>query len=846
MSDGLNVGTVKGTVELEDRMSSAVDLLGTKIESLDSKFGGFGAHIAEQATSFFTAEAALDAVREAAHLAAETLQEITIQGSHAADIESTFEHLTESAGLLGDTLLSKTREGLRGTVTDMDIMTRVNQNLSVGLNLTGEQMDVLAKGAFALAKSAHEDVTTAMDKLSDAMVTGRTRGIALLTGRIDLAAAEDAYATKLGVTSDHLSEQGKQAAIQEAILQKVEEKTARLGDQQIRLADKIQQVKVEFANFEEELGTAIATSPVIAAGFDGIRSAIESAFGDNQAESVKKIAHVVDDVAISVLSFAENVVDAVGIIGVEWNAGIVVLENVKAGWAAIFYVVEEGVALIWEGVDKITFGMLHISDAIDGLKTRAEGWYNTMATSAKSIQEHKQAEDDWAVSTGKVKDTIEGVRQKMIEAQKVEGEFTDVIRDNKKAHEGAGEASEKHAAGEAKLGMTIAMTKDEIKKYNEAWSNLNSIGETWEDTLRTIDPQMVRTIQYYLDAGASVENLAAAFPNLTKAQIESVKALEAQSKVEAAAADELTKLYLDYYKKKSELYGTDTEKAIAAADHDYEIKVDGLQKKGSKDVEYYNMLWDLRDKDIALERDARLLSDTSSKASLDKKIADAKDYLTFMTENYGQYTDADRKAQEKVVENLKKTRDHWNEVGFAIGGVNDKVVILDHEWVTDGDIAAATINKTTVMVKTLSGEVISLMEAQRRQTTGGSFDVTSQNFSSAAAGMGWDVSAAAGLARQGYSMAEISEIFRNGNNGPLPPPHGPRIPGFRDGGVGDFGDGTLAVLHGPEAIVPLDKANGIGGTTIVFNVNGTGAQVAQEIKKILMRELKSVRQFGSA
>jgi hypothetical protein len=206
----------------------------------------------------------------------------------------------------------------------MDIMTRVNQNLSVGLNLTAEQMDTLAKGAFALAKATGGDVAGAMDKLSDAMVTGRTRSIALLTGKIDLAAAEDAYAAKLGVTTDHLSEQGKQAAIQQAILEKVGEATERIGDSQVRLADKIQQVKVEFAELRRGTGHGHRHVAGHRRGLRRHPRAIESAFGDDQAATIQKIAHVVDDVAIGVLGFAENVVDAVGVIGVEWNAAIVV------------------------------------------------------------------------------------------------------------------------------------------------------------------------------------------------------------------------------------------------------------------------------------------------------------------------------------------------------------------------------------------------------------------------------------------------------------------------------------------------------------------------------------------
>lgn len=861
---GASIGTVTGTVTLEDRMSAALDLLEHKIERLDGMFGGFGEHIAKQATSFFTAEAALDALKEVAHLAAETLREITIEGAEFADVEKNFEHLTESAGRLGSTIIQDLKAGTHDTVTEFNLMKIASQDLAAGMNLTDSQFQTLSKGAFALAQATGTDVKQALDTMNDAMLTGRTRSLAMLTGKIDLAAAEEKFAASLGTTSDRLSAEGKLEAARAAILEKVGDATNRLGEQTDGLDEKVAQLSVGYHNFLEDLGKTIATSPVIIAGMDGIQAALGEAFGPERANLIQTISHYIEQAAIDVLGLAETTVDAVGIMGSEWNAAKVVFGDIMQiidGDVLVFKYLAEAVA---------EFGaILHLPGAAEEVKRidgEIQSLMQTMVARGEQLQKDKAAEEEWAVATGKVRDKIEEIKKKMEEAAAVQKESAANNEAIAGSHEHAAEAAGKHGANEAKTGLILGQTKDEAKKYADALEEMASAGKGWQGVLDKIDGETVAAIKYYLDAGVAQDKLAAAY-NLTAAQVKAIdtaRKMELESlKAETEAASKLTNFYSEYYAKKAALYGTDTQKAVAAAEKDYEIRVQELVDKGVKDVEYYNQLWDLRGKDIALDEGQRLLSDTNSKASLDKKILDAKDYFDFMMAHRDQYTQKDVDAQRGEVQRLTETRRHWGQVGEAINSATGQIAILDHAWVTDADIAAQTINKTTIMVRALSGELVSLAEAQKRQQNGGSYDVTSQNFEQTLRGLitsgGWnpsgtgsniDVNRAYQMAQQGYSFQEIVDIFnrmKTGNSGPIPPPHGPRIPGFKDGGVGDFGDGTLTMLHGHEAIIPLDKATGsLGNVELNFYVNGTAVQAAQQIKGIIMRELKTVKQFGSA
>jgi hypothetical protein len=56
------------------------------------------------------------------------------------------------------------------------------------------------------------------------------------------------------------------------------------------------------------------------------------------------------------------------------------------------------------------------------------------------------------------------------------------------------------------------------------------------------------------------------------------------------------------------------------------------------------------------------------------------------------------------------------------------------------------------------------------------------------------------------------------------------VPSFASGGVGNFGSGTLAMLHGREAIVPLDRWGGSSGPTVIHvHLESEGREFAHAI-----------------
>lgn len=846
-----NVGTVTGKIEL-DAASVAATLgdINTKLDAFGQHLDNGGEGAKNITEGIIGAEAAMKAFEMAVDAGKEELEYLIDEGSKAGGIRDAFDHLTEGAGLSKD-VLGQLGTALHGTVDDVTLMKSVNTDLSAGLHLTSAQYDLIAKSAFALSKAEGIDVKDAFEQVNDAMVKGQARGVAMLTGRISQIDAEQKYATALGTTVNHLSEQDKIDAQRQAILDGLTAAQGRLGDTQMTLSDRIQAGLTSFENFNSELGESITKSPVLTAALDNIGKVFTSSLGDKDT-MIQTLTHLFESGTIIVVDFGIGVAAALN--------GAVGVFTIAKGVVENFYGALKSIYDFAHGNFKEAAGDLKM-----GLQDIADG-----ATGNTKLQQ----------SLEKVEAGLFQTRDAMVAAQKAEDGL-------KTSTDATTTVQEKNAsilaATQAQLdklsGSTHQSAADATANAT-AWEHLNELGTTYQDTLKGVNQATLDQITYYLKAGASTKDVSDALnvnievvkadAEAIKAQTEGYKELTSAVDAEVQSEDKLNQTRLQLQQNSVAKQVAADEAALKARyaqglidEQQYqdqltlirdnaENKAEGLYRQQATAQEQAS--------DDANQKAIQKLEDSYNQGKIDS--ADYQAALTALEEKGAN----DRAAiEDKYQADRKDRQDAANAdmaQGFATLGDQGK---QSFDNIDEGAAMLGTsVDNDNKKVLTLDGELQDAAKFKEQMDNGGSFDVTSANLEQTLSqtatpeamnnanlgNYGGSIGYATQLAKQGYSFAEIMNILRSGGQqgGPIPPPQGPRIPGFADGGVGDFGDGTLAMLHGQEAIVPLDQSGALGTTVNVTfqNVNGTGKQVAQEVSNILMQNLKKRRLLPTA
>lgn len=776
-----DIAPVKGLIELTDNFTSQIGL-------------------AEAALSNFSKanQESLKAVAGAAGLVTAAIIAIaaaTIElGRHGSEVNDVSESLTTFAGgaQAANAAMNALRTGTKGTVDDFSLAKDAAHLLSTGVQLTAADFATLGQAASIMRERGLGGTKEQLDLISDALVTGRTRTLAHSLGVVDATDAEEKFAAKLGITKDQLNQVGVAEARRQAVMDLLNRSVQNAVEHERSFGEEIDYAKTQLFNWVDQLSASVAKSTVFAAGMHAIEDAVSGAFGDDEAAAIKNITSFLEQGAITLLDFGQNLITAAEVGEKAWLG----LKTIILGVATAIVGGAQGIAELAHtsstiaGVllgipPKLAEGIGNMRDNLRAMTKDLAAQTSEAATAAAGHTAFDQTLDTLSTNLG-------NVRQAMVNAQNATANNTKTVDDA--------------ADGQKKLSTAAAATNasfiDQGKVLTVLMKSTQELNDLWADYFATVAK----------GAGTSRD-----------AQIADINAVVAKQ-IDA----------LDYL------------------DPLYAAKYDAIQKTAAEKISQIGSAWDsLRDQSVeGLDEQAQAAED---------------DYEKMITSGLHFNRDVLDAQKQKYLDLVDKIHGVGKSVQDATSTAASAIKVLDSAWISDSDIAAATISKTTVMVRTLSGELITLAEAEKRQQEGGSFDVTSANFSDAiqkyitsggfnAAGQGVQQYRDPNtLAKLGYSFAEIIRYaFDKNNQGPLPPPQGPRIPGFKEGGTVMVGENGAEVVRLPlgSTVYPTGTTpnmyGGSGGMSINFgdiHVNGTPRDNVKQIKTLLLRELMTLRQL---
>jgi hypothetical protein len=215
--------TIKIDIDVnEKRAVDAVNRVGQSAKDAGSNLNGIFGSGALGGVSAFAARISVvtfaisESVKAVKALAAIPL-ELGIAAEKIETINATFDLLAERAGIAGDALRKGLVEASQGLVDDEAILLAANKAL-LDTAVAAERLPEL----FTIARKASlvfgVDAVDAFESINTAISTGQTRQLRSINLFIDAQEAADKYARSLGITSNELTQTGRQQAILNEVL----------------------------------------------------------------------------------------------------------------------------------------------------------------------------------------------------------------------------------------------------------------------------------------------------------------------------------------------------------------------------------------------------------------------------------------------------------------------------------------------------------------------------------------------------------------------------------------------------------------------------------------------------
>lgn len=457
----MDIGSLTGQIAIEDQLSGALTSIAGKVAQFAEGFDGALGVVGIGVTA---AVAAIGGMAVA----------VSALGSRGADVNDLKETIDEFTGSVEASarVMDGLRSGTRNTVDDFDLMKFSARTLQAGVKLTADQFEELGQAAFVMANRGLGSITENLGSLSQALITGRTRGLAMKLGVIETKDATEDYAKSLGKTKSELNDYENAEAKRFAVMQLVNTVTKSNAGIQDDFNDRIAQSTVMVKNFLDELASAVDNSPIVAGAMDGIGQAIIMAFGGNSQTAI-------ETVVAGINHFAILMVDA----GIAATAGARVIhtafslvETIALGLGTVFSGLVTGIVVMgseFEGlIAKLKPWDQEAQEAARTGRELADSWKATTAAMAKQTEEAAKGVSQQSAFDKKLdevggslfvtRDRLLALNRAQVDGVKSTGMMNDAVAEFHRRQVAAAGAAEQMSKAQVKLNQEYRAFKNDV------------------------------------------------------------------------------------------------------------------------------------------------------------------------------------------------------------------------------------------------------------------------------------------------------------------------------------------------------------------------------------------------
>ncbi len=753
----MDIGELRGLLTLQDNFSKPINDAAKELGFFSKSFGAVTGVVGLASGAIGAATGAIVA--------------LGTRGAAVADVSEAFAGLSAAAGSSADVMLGALREGTLGTISDMELMGTANKALGAGLITSSDDMRTLAAGAQMLADRTGGDTKEAFDTLTTAMASGRTAALKQLGVFVDSRVAIENYAASIGKSKDQLTDAERAHAVATATLATLRNQLQQNGPASADFGDNMAKAKVFVQNFTDNLGVAIAQSPVIRAGMQAVGAALGGAFGNSQKTQIEGIMGVVNSFAIGLTYVAQGGVVAGQVLITAWY-------GIKTAIGAVLTViVGVGTAIVGlvSGIAAMGAEIPFVGDKIKGFAQGAESARVYMAEltkataaetaeAAKGVVGHSAA----AAALDKMGGAIINVRSAMQAAEATQVKLNKTVGDMGAAMAGAAAAAQAHAAKVADV-------------MNQLQLKLDMVGR---------------------------QGLARRLKELELAQAKEIAEIRKNGELEKVEQDKAIKLVEQRYAREVILAKAADDQVIG---HRRKLEADITQLKTTGVA--------ARIAQIEVERNAELASLSSLAATNQQEWAKQ---VILVIEKYklqsqaaqGHYATVEQAAAAAGFKTRNELQASYDNAKKTYEGMLKNVkytyaerqraheAMIEAQDALEGSHTLSTMQKYELISDSASSILRSLFGKSKAAAIAAALIDTAAAVVKSLAAYPWPWSLAPAAAAAAAGAAQIAKIRS-------------QSAGFREGTEGltyrDFGREATALVHGPEAIVPQARVGDFAG-----------------------------------